>query len=439
MSIPEKVNQVISAHLPESRSFIMGVSGGPDSMALLYLFHLLKKEVFVVHINYGLRGNDSDADQELVEGMASMWGFDCCSVRLNPKEVQGNFQNWAREQRYQIFRDFMDELNADAIIVAHHQNDQVETVLQKLFRGSSADKWKGLTEWDGEILRPLLHSSKQEIITFCEDKAVPYRIDQSNLDEKYARNFLRGSFSSQLDKLFPGWKSNILALSDRALEAEAALGVALKTCIRDNKLSIPALNKLPDILLAPVMKRFIEVTTGYKLSKGEVENLPEMVHAQIGAIFHVGQEFVFVRDREYITPKKLNSENVEVKVIISREDAIKGVNFLHHVLRQGDTSLRDGEMKIDFDLLEWPLTLRNWKQGDCFIPFGMEGTQKVSDHLINRKVNASEKDESLILKGTGGTIYAVFFPKSYTVGQKGTISELVKVTEKTISTLTITL
>lgn len=439
MSIPEKVNQVISAHLPQGRSFIMGVSGGPDSMALLYLFHLLKKEVFVVHINYGLRGENSDADQELVEGMASMWGFDCCSVRLNPKEAQGNFQNWAREQRYQIFRDFMDELNADAIVVAHHQNDQVETVFQKLLRGSSADKWKGLTEWDGEILRPLLHFSKQQILTFCEDKAVPYRLDQSNLDEKYARNFLRGSFSIRLDELFPGWKSNILALSDRGLEADAALEVALKTCIRDKKLSIQALNELPDVLLAPVMKRFIEVTTGYKLSKGEVESLPDMINAQSGSVYHIGEESILIRDREFIAAKKLNPEKAEIKVIISREDAIKGVNFLHHVLRRGDTSLKDGEMKIDFDLLEWPLTLRNWKQGDSFVPFGMKGTQKVSDHLINRKVNASEKDESLILKGTGGTIYAVFFPKSYTVGQKGTISELVKVTEKTTSTLTITL
>lgn len=439
MLTPDKVSQVISAHLPNGRSFIMGVSGGADSMALLYLFYLLKKEVFVVHINYGLRGKDSDADQELVEGMASMWGFDCCSVRLNPNEVQGNFQNWARDQRYQIFRDFMDELNADAIVVAHHQDDQVETVLQKLLRGSSADKWKGLSEWDGEILRPLLNFSKQDILAFCEQKAVPFRTDQSNLNEKYARNFLRGTFSAHLDELFPGWKSNILALSDRGLEASASLDVVMKTCMVDNKLDISALNELPKVLLKPVFKRFIELETGHKLSKGEVENLPEMIHAQIGAIFHIGQKFVLVRDREYITPKKLNSENVEVKVIISREDAIKGVSFLHHVLRQGDTSLKDGEMKIDFDLLEWPLTIRNWKHGDRFVPFGMKGAQKVSDHLINRKVNASEKDESLILKGTGGTIYAVFFPKSYTVGQKGTISELVKVTEKTTSTLTITL
>lgn len=131
------LSALLSDYFEPSSLFVIGVSGGPDSMALLYLLHLLEQDTFVVHVNYGKRGKKSDKDQELTEQMAFQWGFECCSIRLDPEEAKGkNFQNWAREQRYRFFRDLMQDLKADAIVTAHHQDDQIETILQKLFRGA---------------------------------------------------------------------------------------------------------------------------------------------------------------------------------------------------------------------------------------------------------------------------------------------------------------
>lgn len=134
--IEQVISNKVDRHFPGTPNFVIGVSGGADSMALLYAFKQLEISCFVVHINYGLRGVESDKDQELVEQMSFQWGFECCSVRLNTEEMQsGNFQNWARNERYMIFEDLAEEIKADAIAVAHHQDDQIETIVQKLFRG----------------------------------------------------------------------------------------------------------------------------------------------------------------------------------------------------------------------------------------------------------------------------------------------------------------
>ncbi|HKK25041.1 MAG TPA: ATP-binding protein, partial [Gracilimonas sp.] len=119
----DHLEKILSANFDDDALFIIGVSGGPDSMALLYLMHLLDRNVFVVHVNYGKRGHSSDKDQELVEQMSFAWGFESCSVSLDPAGAGNqNFQNWAREQRYRFFRDFKENYEADAIITAHHKD-----------------------------------------------------------------------------------------------------------------------------------------------------------------------------------------------------------------------------------------------------------------------------------------------------------------------------
>ena len=102
----EPIKEDYKLVFPQGGILILGVSGGPDSMALLYLFYKSKIPVFVVHINYKMRGLDSDADQKLVEDMAFIWGFECCTIRLDKEKLTGNFQDWARNERYQIFSSF---------------------------------------------------------------------------------------------------------------------------------------------------------------------------------------------------------------------------------------------------------------------------------------------------------------------------------------------
>ena len=117
--IQNQIKEDYKLVFPQGGILILGVSGGPDSMALLYLFYKSKIPVFVVHINYKMRGLDSDADQKFVEDMAFMWGFECCTIRLEKEKLTGNFQDWARNERYQIFRALKKEHNAHVELQLH--------------------------------------------------------------------------------------------------------------------------------------------------------------------------------------------------------------------------------------------------------------------------------------------------------------------------------
>lgn len=147
-------------------------------MALLYALHKLNIDGLVVHVNYGLRGEESNGDQELVEQVSAMWGFEGCSIRPGKAPGGRNFQQWARDTRYEFFEDLKKEYNADAIAVAHHQDDQLETVLFRILRGSGLDKLSAMNEWDDSrsIWRPFLKIPKQDLIDFA--KKSTSRIEQ---------------------------------------------------------------------------------------------------------------------------------------------------------------------------------------------------------------------------------------------------------------------
>ncbi|MGN8225249.1 tRNA lysidine(34) synthetase TilS [Gracilimonas sp. BCB1] len=257
--IQKHLSQSLADYFEPDAFFILGVSGGPDSMALLYLFHLLERDALVVHINYGKRGKQSDKDQELVEQLSFQWGFECCSIRLNPKEAEGgNFQNWARNQRYQFFQDLKGNSGADAIVTAHHQDDQAETILQKLFRGSGPAAWQGMKEWDGKLFRPLLNFDKEEILAFCESEAIPYRTDESNKSSDYARNFIRNEFASKMDDLLPGWKQNILNLPEQGKLFEASITEITEQVTNKNSINLKKYAQLPEILKPAVLKNLLD-------------------------------------------------------------------------------------------------------------------------------------------------------------------------------------
>jgi tRNA(Ile)-lysidine synthase len=432
-SIQQQVSTQVNHLFPNSPLFVVGVSGGADSMALLYILKKIGVQVFVVHINYALRGQESESDQELVEGMAAVWGYDCCSVRLDSTAIDGNFQKWAREERYRIFRDFKVQLQAHAIVTAHHLDDQLETILQRILRGGNPATWAGMKQWDGELFRPLLDIPKQEVLEFCSQQSVPFHDDTSNFESKYARNFLRNNVFPGFDNLFPGWKQNLRNLEYYARQNSKAIHFITERCLGEEGLIIREFNSLTGPLKAAVLKQFIETKTGEILSKSEISNLVSIGEFQVGKMIPLNNQWQLLRDREYL---KLIRETGKVSGghIITQQDVEHGMEVSGLRFGKQGSQIKLAALNLDFDQLNWPLTLRRWKNGDSFQPLGMDGSQKISDHLTNRKVSASKKKESLILSGADGTIYALF----YAAPEPGTISERAKVTQNTRHTLTIT-
>ena len=430
--IEESVQTSLTNTFTNPPKLLFGVSGGPDSMALLYALYRSGADVMVVHINYGMRGADADADQELVEGFCGEWGFDCCSFGLDAGDAKGsNFQDWARNERYRIFRELKKEFGCEAIVTAHHKDDQVETVLQKVLRGSGPGAWQGMKEWDGELFRPLLGFSKKEILQYCEDHAVPYRIDGSNQDSKYARNFIRNELSEELDARFPGWSDNILGLRERGAITEKAIARILRQMSTPEGLELEGFMELDAELRAAVLKQFIEQETEpFSLSKGQVHESLKIGELPAGTSLPVGDGYSLVRNRNSVAITR-EEDSVPYEMEITEKEAEKGIDFGFVSISVSQEVPSENTLYMDASTMRWPLTLRRWRHGDRFTPLGMMGSQKVSDHLTNRKITSSKKEKALILIGSDSTIYAIIFPVPANKGERGTISEAVKCTEST--------
>jgi tRNA(Ile)-lysidine synthase len=440
--ITREFQKQIKAYLPEELTkIIVGVSGGPDSMALLYLLHRHKIPAIAVHCNYQLRGKASDQDQRLVEEICQLWDVDCVSVKLDPEESEGfNFQAWARDRRYQVFRDLKVEHNASLIATAHHEDDQIETILQKIMRGAGLSAWKGMDVLDGDLFRPLLNLSRSEIMQFIQEFNVPYRMDRSNEESTYARNFIRNNWFPSLNELFPGWKNNLLKLPERAEEfqrmTEKILADVSDHPLMMNRESFLALNPA----IRPVIfQNFIQKSgLNIDLSRGFLEDIDQLEHLQSGKIMVISEKYQIIRDRHQfklmdrctfdITPVRLSKDDIE----FGFSDGSYKLE-----LQPSAESFSDETLYLDASKIKFPVLLRPWIDGDSIQPFGMEGSQLISDHLTNRKIPSSEKRKAKVLHAFDGTICAVIFPPKFDNIQPGTISEQVRCTPETKKMLTI--
>ncbi len=410
-------------------------------MALLYLLHRAGIKTTAVHCNYGLRGKASDNDQQLVEEMCGMWGFDCISLRLNFEEDgSGNFQNWARKRRYEIFRDLQGELNTAAVATAHHSDDQVETIIQKLLRGAGMSSWKGMVSFDGWIFRPLLEVSKQEIMQFVQEFKIPYRIDGTNEESTYARNFLRHSWFPELERLFPGWHDNLLRIPDRAMEFEAMTDHILSGLSehpeRMNRSGFLSLN---ETIRPVILHRFVERSgAGFPPSVSFLEASNNLEILQTGKRLQLSVDLSIMRDRNFfhlVSEKRADAEPFTLAL-----EAAENGREVHgfRVAVESFTGYDDpAVLYLDSEKIEFPITLRPWQGGDQFTPLGMSGTQLVSDHLTNRKVSSPGKADTLVIESFDGNVCAVIFPHNSAEGRIGTISDSVRCGPETKHVLTI--
>lgn len=404
-------------------------------MVLLYLLHRFDVNCTVAHCNYQLRGEESDKDMELVEEISAMWGFECITARFDPgKAEESNTQLWARDLRYTMFRDLKRELDADYILTAHHLDDQVETILQKILRGAGVSSWGGMQVFDDDLFRPLLRVSKKEITEFAESQHIPFRKDQTNETSNYARNLIRNEIAPQLDDLMPGWKSNILRIPQKADQFDKMTGVILKQIEPEpRKISRHALLGLPNQVWPALIHKFIRTyIPGKILTSGELEQTAELEYLQTGAYLEFGHDCKLVRDRDQFCLVLNEGGESEPLTINPKDLPLKLTTPSVHVrLEKWKGNIKPNVLQIDADKLEWPVTLRSWRDGDKIQPLGMEGHKLISDLLTDKKISAVQKKETFLLESFDGKICAVIFPHITSNRQMGLISEQLKCTPAT--------
>ncbi len=439
--------------------YIAAISGGVDSMVLLWILaRALKMRVVAAHINYGKRGAESDADEELVRLF--------CSENNIPLEVldradadgkwnagSGNFQNRARIIRREFLLSVKNRYDARAIFLAHHKNDQIETIFQKLLRGAAPEKWTGMKRFDPPWMRPLLEASKDELNQFAREQVIRYRTDRSNLESNYSRNMLRNDVFPLFDQAYPAWEKHIMGLSrighihaamldyitgevtvsraDKSNVASSDTSPEEKTDQMDGNYPFLTVLKrtewlsLSTELQLPVARNWIEKQTGYTgWSKGEVVRLEDLKKLQTGKGVYFDEGFFVQRDREYYVLAKSRVTGVRHELSLDRlshKPMIAG-GFIFAENRY-DPSLKTGVLQLNRQALSDTLLLRSWEKGDRIQPMGMAGTQSVADLLTNRKISSAQKNESLVLVSFEGKVHAVIFPHCLDSGEVGTIAE----------------
>jgi len=445
--IEDEFDKQVSAVFPdrENKQFILGVSGGSDSMVLLYLFQKFGISAKIVHCNYQLRGESSDKDQELVEEMSEFWGFKCISVRFDQPDLAGiNFQNWAREKRYLAFRDLKVEEKAEAIALAHHLDDQLETIIQKILRGAGIESWKGMKHWNGELFRPLLNISKNELLEYASEKNIPYRLDSTNKESAYARNFLRNSWFPIMHDFFPGWEKNILKIPERADQFEMMTNMVLEQCMkRPDEIDRNEFVKLPDEIQPTILYKFLKNRNKeIFLTEGALKEVAKLNELQTGKSLQLGDNIFIYRNRDHFLYQSSDEfqQSPEVNRIIEYQDLENQdllIERLRFSLNKWDQTIRESMLQIDIDSLNWPLMIRPRGKGDRIEPFGLEGKhQTVSDLLTNNKIKSSVKANAKIIETFDNRICAVIFPHPVN-GKIGIIAEWARCKKNTNQVLNI--
>ena len=413
-------------------------------MALLYLLHRYDVSTVAVHCNYALRGKASDKDQELVEQICSHWGIDIASFKFDPNDrSSGNFQDWARQIRYDAYEGVRKDHGSEFILTAHHRDDQVETILQKILRGSGISAWQGMKIRNGVLFRPLLRLPKSEIMKFVEEFNVPYRIDRSNEESTYARNFIRNNWFPDLDKLFPGWKDNVTRLTDKAKEHEALCDEILGQ-IHAGKMKIDrnGFLELNSITAPAILLHFLKKEIGITdVSRSFLTDLEKLGDLDTGKKVSVSEKYSILRDRGYfvIQNEETGEKAPNEMVIFRREISSEPIRFdgFSISLETPPVAFSEKKLHLDVEAVTFPLKVRRWKPGDVLQPFGMDGSQLVSDHLTNRKIPAAVKEAARVLEDSAERIVAVLYPSFKERERAGTISEKVRCGDTTQTILTI--
>ena len=405
--------------IASSETFLMGISGGVDSMSLLHLFQTCGLKVIAAHVNYQLRKEESDLDEKLVLDYCHANHIELFTKRV---EINKNVQVEAREIRYTYFHQLANQKNCNYIVTAHHQNDDHETFLLHLIRGSGMKGLKGIPKKRSIIIRPGMCFSKKQLLDYAKLNQVPYREDQSNHEVKFDRNFLRNNVLNPIYKRFDKAESGITQ-SIRYLKKDYTLLEELinekleKQIKHDNKnIKINYDKSINPLCYIHYLKEF-----GFNHDQAEswVSN-PK----QSGKIM-VAKEFQITQDRNiWIISKRF--EKKEIKVEISNHcKMIKeplGMSFHNSEDIPKEYTNTNNVAFFDADKLSFPLTVRRWENGDKIRPLGMKGSKKISDILIDKKISLIDKEKTFVVTSNGHIIWLI----GYTMNDRFKINNTTK-------------
>jgi len=390
---------------------LLAVSGGIDSMVMAHLFSRSRFETGIAHCNFCLRGKESDMDEELVRKFASDNGISFFVKRFDTKkyaEEKGiSIQMAARELRYCWFEEIMKKNRFTRTAVAHNLNDNIETMLINLTRGTGITGLTGMRPVNNRIIRPLLFASRDMITDYCKSNGVRYREDRSNAETKYTRNKMRSLVIPVLREINPSVEATLQKTAERLRGTDDIVTAFMKDL---NKKIFSDRDGDTIIKLAP-LKAYIgnsavlyELTERFGMTDPLLNDLRNIIEGPSGGkIFTVTHRILKNRQELIVTP--LTGFEDETFRIHSIDD-LRKVPFIASVISVNITlnfripSARDTAC-LDQDKLRFPVIIRKWCKGDSFIPLGMKRKKKLSDFFTDLRYSVPKKERTLILESDG--------------------------------------
>lgn len=384
-------------HFLKNSRLLIAISGGLDSMVLTHLCKASQLNIALAHCNFHLRGDESNEDEDFILQVAEdlelevfIESFDTESYA---KQHKLSTQMAARELRYEWFFELSQQLNFDYILTAHHADDNFETFLINLTRGTGLDGLTGIPEVNDTIVRPLLPFSREDLEVYAIGNNINWREDSSNASKKYLRNKLRHDIIPTLKqmnpKLLQSFKNTISNLQDSQQIIEDAIAKVQKkmVSVEDDaiKFDIKKLKKLsnPKAYLYELLKDF---------NFTEWNDVIGLLEAQSGKqVFSDSHRLLKDRDFLLLTEiRTINSSKVIINIEKSNEQTSLGNLSFEEVEKISETS--EFIIYVDKDTLQFPLEVRPWEEGDYFYPFGMKGKKKLSKYFKDEKLSLIEKE-----------------------------------------------
>ncbi len=388
---------------------LLTVSGGIDSVAMCELFYQAGLQFGIAHCNFGLRAGESDVDEIFVKTLAEKYDVTFYVNRFDTaqyaKDHGISIQMAARELRYKWFDEILTAENYQYIATAHHQNDEIETFFINLMRGTGVAGLHGILPKQNRIIHPLLFANRDKIKEFVSLNNLDYREDSSNSSDKYIRNAIRHQIVPVFKQLAGDFEQtmieNIRKIRDTETVFMEMLELKRAQLLKTEKDRV-LINIAELQMLNPLRIYLFHFLSTYNFNGETIESLINALDDISGKQFF-SPTHRLLKDRENLIIIGLEEEATSCDLISITAETNTIEVPLHIDFRQTTESeiIKINPDKnfayLDFDKLKFPLTLRKWKQGDFFYPYGMNGKKKVSDFFTDQKFSILDKEQTWLL------------------------------------------
>jgi len=393
--------------LQNGDTVVLAVSGGADSIAMLYCMSALQKKynlnLICAHVNHGIRGKDADEDELFVKTTSKSLNINYVSKFVDVPALSCKFKKSeeviGREERYKFFNEILSDFPNGKIAVAHNKNDFAETVLMKITRGTSLSGLRGIPIINDKVIRPLLETERCEIEEFLKKCNIKFRTDKTNFENIYTRNIIRNNVIKELISINPSFintcYNNSISFTQDDDFIESCAKEYYKSCVQtvNNKAYIDL--KVLNSLHISIKKRIIK--NAVLQIKGDTLNL-ESKHLDILLnLEKTGKKYdIFSHLKAYVDYDKLvlcdqfeNNDDYSFNVELDKEYTINNISIKFERITNNDNR-EPGYMHINGDNVK-TITLRNALPGDRFIPSGMKNSKKISRFFIDNKISADKR------------------------------------------------